>query len=102
MVGGSRSRSVSTGVDVLVVSPGFVTTGIRERAFRGDGQVWGHSPRDEAQKTMSVETCVQQILRGISKRQREVVMTPKGKVLPWAKLIFPGLVDALADRATAR
>ncbi len=91
-----------TGVDVLVVSPGFVATGIRERALRGDGQLWGESPRDETQKTMTVETCVAQILKGMAKRQREVVMTPKGKVLPWAKLLVPGLVDALAARAMAR
>jgi NAD(P)-dependent dehydrogenase (short-subunit alcohol dehydrogenase family) len=34
-----------TGVDVLVVSPGFVATDIRERALGANGQPLGQSPR---------------------------------------------------------
>ena len=84
-----------SGIDVLVVSPGFVATGIREKAFRGDGSVWNHSHRDENSQTMPLEKCVQLIVEGMSKRQREVLMTRKGKFLPWAKLIAPKWVDGL-------
>jgi len=88
-----------TGVDVLVVSPGFVATEMRQRALNAQGQPLGQSPRDESRATMSVAACVAQIVRGMERRQREVIMTPKGKMLPWIKLIAPQLVDALSARA---
>lgn len=91
-----------TGVDVLVVSPGFVATEIRQRAVGGDGVPLGHSPRNEAQGTMSVTACVEQIVRGMVHRRREILMTPKGKFIPWARVIVPGFVDWLAVRATRR
>ncbi len=85
-----------TGVDVLVVSPGFVATDIRQRALGGDGQPLGHSPRDERKGNMSVDECVQQTLAAMVKRKREHIMTTKGKVTPWAKLIVPAWVDRIA------
>ncbi|MBD2445574.1 SDR family oxidoreductase [Nostoc sp. FACHB-152] len=85
----------STGVDVLVVSPGFVATDIRQRALGADGKPLGKSPRDESQGNMSVEECVRQIIWAMERRKREHIMTVKGKVIPWAKLIMPGLVDRI-------
>lgn len=94
-----RIELQGTGVDVLVVSPGFVATDIRQRALGPDGQPLGHSPRDESQGTMPTEECVRQIIRAMEQRKREQVMTLKGKLIPWAKLIAPGLVDRLATYA---
>lgn len=90
-----------TGVDVLVVSPGFVATDIRERALGSDGQPLGQSPRDESRGNMAVEECVRQIVWAMERRKREQIMTLKGKVIPWAKLIVPGWVDRIAAH-TAR
>jgi NAD(P)-dependent dehydrogenase (short-subunit alcohol dehydrogenase family) len=89
-----------TGVDVLVVSPGFVATDIRDRALGPDGQPLARSPRDEDQGNMSVDRCVELIVDAMAKRRREVVMTPKGKAGMWVKLVAPALVDGLAARAT--
>lgn len=88
-----------TGVDVLVVSPGFVATDIRQRALGADGNALGQSPRDESQSTMSVDECVRQIVWAMERRKREQVMTIKGKVIPWAKLLVPKLVDRIATAA---
>ncbi|MBD2254094.1 SDR family oxidoreductase [Nostoc parmelioides] len=85
----------STGVDVLVVSPGFVATDIRQRALGADGKPLGKSPRDETQGNMSVDECVRQIMWAMERRKREHIMTLKGKVIPWAKLIVPGFVDRI-------
>lgn len=85
-----------SGVDVLVVSPGFVATDIRQRALGADGQPLGQSPRDESKGNMSVEECVHQIVWAMERRKREHIMTLKGKVTPWAKLILPELVDRIA------
>lgn len=89
-----------TGVDVLVVSPGFVATRIRERAIDGNGQLLGQSPRNEERGTMSVDECVHQIIEAMKKRKREHLMTLRGKVIPWARLLVPGLVDQLVAAAT--
>jgi short-subunit dehydrogenase len=85
-----------TGVDVLVVSPGFVATDIRERALGANGQPVGQSPRDESKGNMSVDECVRQIVWAMERRKREHLMTLKGKVTPWAKLMAPGFVDRIA------
>lgn len=89
----------STGVDVLVVSPGFVATDIRQRALGADGKPLGKSPRDESKDTMPVDECVRQIVQAMERRQREQVMTLKGKIAPWVKLLAPGLVERIAARA---
>lgn len=87
------------GVDVLVVSPGFVATDIRRKAFDGSGEARSQSPRDEGKGTMPLDTCVNQILRAMEGRRREVVMTLQAKVGMWFKLLFPSLIDGVAARA---
>lgn len=94
-----RIELQGTGIDVLVVSPGFVATDIRQRALGSDGKALGQSPRDESQGNMSVDECVRQIVGAMEQRKREHVMTLKGKVIPWAKLLLPGLVDQLSAYA---
>lgn len=90
----------SSGVDVLVVSPGFVRTDIRAKALGPDGKPREESPREEeGSATMSLEECTRIIVDAIDKRQREVVMTRKAKLGLVLKLIAPGLVDAIAERA---
>lgn len=96
-----RIELQGTGVDVLVVSPGFVATDIRQRALGADGQALGQSPRDESKGNMSVEECVRQIVWAMERRKREQIMTLKGKVIPWAKLIVPRWVDRIAARQTS-
>lgn len=90
----------SSGVDVLVVSPGFVRTGIRAKALGPDGQPRGESPREESDgETMSLAECTRIIVKAIDRREREVVMTRKAKLGLWLKLIAPGVVDRIAERA---
>ena len=87
-----------TGVDVLVVSPGFVKTEIRTRALGGDGKPITTSPRDEERGTMSVEDCVAAIVDAIAHRRREVVMTPGAKMGMLVKPFVPRVVDWIAAR----
>jgi hypothetical protein len=42
---------------------------------------------------MSVEECARLIIDGMQSRQREVVMTAKGKLGRWLKLLAPGVVE---------
>ncbi|MCY1046347.1 SDR family oxidoreductase [Corallococcus sp. bb12-1] len=94
-----RIELLGTGTDVLVVSPGFVATGIRANALGAEGRPLGESPRDEEGATMDVDTCVGLILRAMERRDREVVMTLTARVGLVLKLVAPGLLDTLAARA---
>jgi short-subunit dehydrogenase len=88
-----------SGVDVLIVCPGFVATDIRARALGAAGRPLTESPRDEGHDTMSAEQCVALMVDAIEKRKREVVMTARGKLGTVLKLIAPQLVDRIAARA---
>ena len=48
---------------------------------------------------MSVEECASIIVDAIDARKREVVMTLKGKLGQWLKLIAPSVIDGMAKRA---
>jgi short-subunit dehydrogenase len=95
-----RVELAGTGVSVTVIYPGFVATEIRERALGQDGKPLGkgNSPVRESE-VMTAEECARIIVRAIGRRQREEVMTLRGKIGQWVKLIAPGLVDRIARRA---
>lgn len=89
-----RIEVASRGVSVTVAYPGFVDTGIRERAAgSGDGRGRG------AGRVMSADECARRILDAARNRRREVVMTARGKAGRWMRLIAPGLVDRIVARA---
>jgi len=95
-----RIELAPLGVDVSVISPGFVATAIRDRGFGADGKPRGESPRAEDNgETMTVEACVARIVKAIESREREVVMTAKAKVGLWLKMVAPKMVDNLARKA---
>ncbi len=89
-----------SGVSVTVIAPYFVQSEIRKRSPGPDGRTVEASPVREAE-VMSAEECARRIVRAMEKRQRMLVMTWKGKLGRWAKLLAPGLVDRMAA-ATVR
>ncbi|WP_370652475.1 SDR family oxidoreductase [Aquabacterium sp.] len=90
-----RIEMLPHGVTVTLTYPGVVATEIRYRGFNAQGQPAGQSGLDE-RGAMSIEECARLIRLGAENRQREVVMSAKGKLARWLKLIAPGLVDKLA------
>jgi short-subunit dehydrogenase len=81
-----------------MVYPGFVSTGIRENATGPDGRPIMVSPVKEGE-VMGVERCARIIVNAIERRRREVVMTARGKIGLWLKLVAPSLIDRIARRA---
>lgn len=90
-----RAELKPAGVSVTTAYPGVVATQIRHRGFNAAGGQLGSSSLKE-DKAMSVEECAALIIAGMQSRQREVVMSSKGKLGRWLKLIAPGLVEKMA------
>jgi short-subunit dehydrogenase len=93
-----RIELVPSGVGVTMIYPGFVKSEVRQRALGPDGKPLGESPVRESE-VMPVETCARLIIKAMARRQREMVMTLRGKLGQWLKLIAPGLVDRIARNA---
>ncbi len=93
-----RIELAETGVSVTVIYPGFVRSAIRERAFDADGRPLKKSPVREVE-VMTPEECARIIIEAAARRKREEVMTLRGKLGLWLKLIAPGAVDRVARRA---
>jgi short-subunit dehydrogenase len=95
-----RIELEESGVTVTMVYPSFVATGIRENATGADGKPALIDPVDQ-NKVMSVAECTHIVVGAISSRKREVVMTLKGKLGQWLRLIAPKMIDNIAKRAVA-
>jgi short-subunit dehydrogenase len=90
-----------SGVTVTMIYPGFVATGIRENATGPDGKPILVSPVKE-REVMSAADCARRIVKAMERREREVVMTARGKIGVWLKLVAPSLIDRIAKRAIER
>ena len=90
-----------TGVDVTVICPYFVQSEIRRRSAGPDGRTVEASPVREGE-IMSAGECARRMVRAMERRERMHVMTLKGKLGRWAKLIAPGFVDQLAAEAVRK
>jgi short-subunit dehydrogenase len=90
-----RIELAGTGVDVSMIYPGVVATGIRRNGLNAEGKQAGVSGLAE-DDAMPVEECVRQMIAAMRARRRELVMTPRAKVGLWLKLFAPQLVDRMA------
>jgi short-subunit dehydrogenase len=90
-----------SGVEVVIVAPDFVVTELHARALGADGQAIG-SGRLDPRKVMTAEACAELMVRAMRKRQRLLITSSRGRFGRWLKLLAPGLVDRIAERAVAR
>lgn len=88
-----RIEMIVKEVDVLIVSPGAIDTEIHNSKLDEKGKEKLSKKTFKEKGMMSAERCADLIIASIKKRDRELVMTTKGKILPWLKLIFPRKVD---------
>jgi short-subunit dehydrogenase len=90
-----RSEMKSAGVSVTIAYPGVVSTQLRHRGYNARGEAAGFSGLKE-DDAMSVEECARLIVDGMQRRRRDIVMTTKGKMGRFLKLLAPGLVENMA------
>ena len=88
-----RIEHSRNGLHVLIVAPWFTRSNIRNAALGPDGIPQGVSPREE-KKMVSPEWVAKQIVRGIVRRKRKMILTLKGKLF----LLFNNICPSLADR----
>ena len=96
-----RTELLDTGVAVTLVYPGVVATEIRRHGYGADGRPAGKSGLEE-KNAMPVAVCARQIIAAMTHRKRELVMTWRGKIGMWLKLIAPSLVERMALAALAK
>jgi short-subunit dehydrogenase len=90
-----RAEMKSAGVSVTIAYPGVVTTQLRHRGYNARGEAAGFSGLRE-DDAMTVQDCARLIVEGMQRRQRDIVMTAKGKIGRFLKLVAPGVVESMA------
>ncbi|MEK9953741.1 MAG: SDR family oxidoreductase, partial [Curvibacter sp.] len=89
-----RAELKPAGVSVTTAYPGVVANNNVSLKVTA-GQPAGSSGLKE-DDAMPVDVCARLILEGMNARRREVVMTRKGKLGRFIKLLAPGLVENMA------
>ena len=87
-----------SGVAVSIIAPDFVVSQIHRRAVGPDGKPLGTTPMQES-RIMSADKCARLTVRAMQRRQRLAILSARGRVGRWARLIAPGVVDRIAQRA---
>ncbi len=95
-----RIELAGSGVTVTMVHPGFVSTGAQGRNLGGAGTALGQMPV-ALPGAMSAEACARLTVAAAADRKRELVMTGRGRLGLWLKLLVPGFVDRMAAKAIA-
>jgi short-subunit dehydrogenase len=90
-----RAELRNAGVGVTIAYPGVVSTHLRHRGYNARGEAAGASGLKE-DDAMPVEECARRIVDGMERRQRDIVMTARGRLGRYLKLLAPGLVEKMA------
>ena len=93
-----RIELQGSGVTVTIVAPDFVRSEIHKRAIGPDGRPLGASPMQQ-ERIMSAEQCARLIVPAIERRRRLLIMSRRGRLGRWLKLLAPTLVDRVAAAA---
>jgi short-subunit dehydrogenase len=93
-----RAEEERNGVHVTMVCPGYIRTDISFSALRGDGRK--HAKMDsELAHGMPADECARQILQGIGRKKKEIVVAGvREKSLVYVKRFFPTLLARMIGR----
>ena len=92
-----RIEMMDDDVNVMWVSPGFVSSNIRNVALNDAGNAQEQNPMDES-KLMTAEECAAHIIAAIEKKKRSLVLTFTGKRTVFMNRFFPSLTDKLVHK----
>ena len=86
-----RMEHEKDGIDVTLICPGFVRTGIAKNALTGDGSPQGTEDAATA-KGLPVKECARNIVRAISAKKFEVNLGGKEVLGAYLKRFFPKIL----------
>ncbi len=89
------------GIQVQLVTPGFIATDISKNAVDGKGQATGEMDQNQS-NGISIEACAQQIKQGIEKNKWEFGVGGKEKLGLWIHRHFPQYFQKLLRKQNAR
>jgi len=93
-----RTELQKTGVDVMMVCPGYTATNISFSALDGDGTITKH-PQSRVGKMASPAEVADAVFLGAEKGRRIMVLTPTGVIAKYLCRIWPALYDRLMVRS---
>ncbi len=96
-----RVEHLYDNLHVMVFSPGFTASNIRNAALTADGSPQGLTPRNE-EKMMSAEKVAEYLEKGLRKRKNEIILTTTGKLYVFLRKILPRLADSLCYKYMAK
>jgi dehydrogenase/reductase SDR family protein 7B len=96
-----RIENLNSKLHVLVVSPGFIATGIRQSSLTKDGTAQKDSPRNESAMMHPAEVAAS-ILKAVQHRKRDLVLTTQGKLLVFLDKFFPGIMDKIVFKEMSK
>jgi short-subunit dehydrogenase len=96
-----RIENLKTGVHVMVASPGFTASNIRNTALDKNGVQQGESTLEE-EKMMPAEQVAVIIANGIQNRARTLIMTPQGKLTVFLSKFLPAFLDKQVFKVFAK
>lgn len=86
---------------IHIMVPGFIHTNISVHAVKGDGNPQGvMDPGQE--KGMPVEKCVQQMIRGMEKNKKEILIGGKEILMTYFRRFIPSLYYYLITRVATK
>jgi short-subunit dehydrogenase len=92
-----RAELASTGIDVLLVSPGTTETEFFDHLIAKRGELpWGKA------KGISAAAVARQTVRALERGRREIFPNWRGRALVLANRLFPRLVDRVMMRLAGR
>lgn len=96
-----RVENFKTGIHVMVVCPGYTESNIRKTALNKEGNAQGETPFDES-KLMSAEEVANEIVNGVIKRKRTLILTTQGKITVLLNKFFPRLMDRMVFNVVSK
>ena len=90
-----RTELAGTGVDVTLVFADVVATKLFSHAYGADGKPAGKVSAHVGGRAMPVGDCASRIVAALRGRRRELLTTPRARILPWLQLLAPGMVQGM-------
>ena len=96
-----RTENLRTGLHVMLVCPGYTASNIRKTALNKEGRAQGETPFDES-KLMSAEEVAAEIVKGVMKRKRTIILSLQGKLTVLFNKFFPAFMDKIVYNVVSK